>query len=959
VREATCFVGRGFSNRRQFPALLLIAASAGLNVADAQSMTSTTLSFTGSGSGNSSSLSLNGSGTLAPYGSATVAITGGGGSKSLSLTFAFTLADGDTLNASGPGSTGPDQISGTATVGGGTGAFAGATGSFSYSISAPFGTTSSSVQFTLTGSGTIVTNTAASCALQVSPSSLAFAAFSGGDSPPPQTVAIVTTCSTALNFAVTVDAGSAGSAQPSWITVAPSSGVTPGSFTVTVNPGSMPTATYNATIHIAVPGNAGQPPINVLVTFAVSQASPQLQASPSSLNFGARVQTASVQTQVIVLRNSAGGGAISYSTAIAGQSTWLSVSLATGATAPNSPVLLQVTVNSQGLSVGNFHDILQITWSGGVINVAISLFVSSAGSILSVGETGVLFEARQGNGNGQTQNVSVQNLGDPSTTVNFTASLVSGSDWAILSNASGMATPGSPGSFSISVGGDANSLPVGGAYALIQVADPYALNSPQYVVAVLSIAPTSNLPQPHPYPAGVYLTTSTLAQNVTVFTSSTTPVNFQTSASTTDGAKWLTVTPASGVTSTQTPALISISASAAGLANGLYTGNVNVSENGQIRSVNVTFLVTGSTITPPEAARVGFVSEVAPRATGCTPSRVVLAQTALSNNFAVPAGWPSSLIVELYDDCGNPISNGSVVASFSNGDPPLTLTGDQHTNVYSTTWQPSTVIPSMTVTMHAAGGTLVPATGQYAGAIEQNTSPAPTLIPGGTLHIFFNVPTADALGNGLAPGNVAQVFGTGMASTAQAPGVVPLLNSFSGTFMLIGGIQAPLYFVSPGQLDVQVPVELAPNQQYTAIVSANGALTLPVTLNVVPVQPGMAANPDGTVIAQHAADFSLVTATHPAAPGEPLIIYLAGLGATNPPVASGTATPLQLVPAVVQPTISVDGQPAVIGYAGLTPDGVGLYQINFTVPSNARSGALSLVVMQGGLASNTTTLPVN
>jgi uncharacterized protein (TIGR03437 family) len=185
------------------------------------------------------------------------------------------------------------------------------------------------------------------------------------------------------------------------------------------------------------------------------------------------------------------------------------------------------------------------------------------------------------------------------------------------------------------------------------------------------------------------------------------------------------------------------------------------------------------------------------------------------------------------------------------------------------------------------------------------------------------------------------------------------LNNFSGTFMLIGGIQAPLYFVSPGQLDVQVPVELAPNQQYTAIVSANGALTLPVTLNVVPVQPGMAANPDGTVIAQHAADFSLVTATHPAAPGEPLIIYLAGLGATNPPVASGTATPLQLVPAVVQPTISVDGQPAVIGYAGLTPDGVGLYQINFTVPSNARSGTLNLVVMQGGLASNTTTLPVN
>ena len=108
----------------------------------------------------------------------------------------------------------------------------------------------------------------------------------------------------------------------------------------------------------------------------------------------------------------------------------------------------------------------------------------------------------------------------------------------------------------------------------------------------------------------------------------------------------------------------------------------------------------------------------------------------------------------------------------------------------------------------------------------------------------------------------------------------------------------PLYYVSAGQLDIQVPFELTPNQQYTAVVAANGALTLPVTLNIVPVQPGMAAYADGSVIAQHAKDYSLVTAAHPAAPGEPLIIYLAGMGATNPPVLSGDPTPLQLVPVV-------------------------------------------------------------
>jgi uncharacterized protein (TIGR03437 family) len=120
----------------------------------------------------------------------------------------------------------------------------------------------------------------------------------------------------------------------------------------------------------------------------------------------------------------------------------------------------------------------------------------------------------------------------------------------------------------------------------------------------------------------------------------------------------------------------------------------------------------------------------------------------------------------------------------------------------------------------------------------------------------------------------------------------------------------------------------------------------------------MAANPDGTVIAQHTADFSLVTAAHPAAAGESIVIYLAGMGATNPVVAEGIPTPSELVPVDVQPTLTVDGVGAAIGYAGLTPGGVGLYQINFTVPPGARSGNLNLVVMQGGMPANATTLPV-
>jgi uncharacterized protein (TIGR03437 family) len=333
-------------------------------------------------------------------------------------------------------------------------------------------------------------------------------------------------------------------------------------------------------------------------------------------------------------------------------------------------------------------------------------------------------------------------------------------------------------------------------------------------------------------------------------------------------------------------------------------------------------------------------------------------QTGLVNNFSVPAGWPATLIVQLNDDCGSPVSNGSVVASFSNGDPPLTLRGDQTTSIYSATWQPGVVLPQVTITFSASISTFPPVTQQLIGGVNQNTEAAPTLITNGTLNIFFDAPTAAQVGGGLAPGTVSQVYGTGLASTAGSPGVVPLLTEFNGTFMLVGGLEAPLFYVSDSLVNIQVPFELTPNRQYSAVVSTNGAFTLPETIDLVPMQPGVAVFPGGNIIAQHAADYSLVTAAHPVKPGEAVVLYLAGMGSTNPPVQSGDPTPGMLVPATVQPKVNVGGQNADISYAGLTPTGIGLYQINFTVPPNASSGNLDLVVNQGGIASNTSKLPV-
>ena len=93
--------------------------------------------------------------------------------------------------------------------------------------------------------------------------------------------------------------------------------------------------------------------------------------------------------------------------------------------------------------------------------------------------------------------------------------------------------------------------------------------------------------------------------------------------------------------------------------------------------------------------------------------------------------------------------------------------------------------------------------------------------------------------------------------------------------------------------------------------------------------------------------------------GDTLVIYVIGLGVTDPPVATGAggpaAEPLARVAGVqvmlgggFQPSVKVDPL-----YAGLTPNFVGLYQINFTIPADSQTGTVALSLVMDGAVSNT------
>jgi uncharacterized protein (TIGR03437 family) len=100
--------------------------------------------------------------------------------------------------------------------------------------------------------------------------------------------------------------------------------------------------------------------------------------------------------------------------------------------------------------------------------------------------------------------------------------------------------------------------------------------------------------------------------------------------------------------------------------------------------------------------------------------------------------------------------------------------------------------------------------------------------------------------------------------------------------------------------------------------------------------------------------------SHPASAGDALVIYSAGLGAVTPPVETGSASPQSPPAKVSNPiTVTIGGRPALVAFAGLTPNFAGLYQVNVTVPAGITPGAnVPVVLTSGGLSSPPVTIAI-
>jgi uncharacterized protein (TIGR03437 family) len=212
-----------------------------------------------------------------------------------------------------------------------------------------------------------------------------------------------------------------------------------------------------------------------------------------------------------------------------------------------------------------------------------------------------------------------------------------------------------------------------------------------------------------------------------------------------------------------------------------------------------------------------------------------------------------------------------------------------------------------------------------------------------------------------SPGSIISIYGTNLAgTTSDASGMeVPRLpTGLNGTDVRIGGRQAALFFVSPNQINAQVPYETQSGDTQVYVVRGGSAFSAPYALRVGQVSPGIFVTSLGAAVAKNA-DFSLVSASNPAAAGEVLSIFCTGLGAVTPAVASGLLAPAgPIALTLAQPTVTVGGRDAEVLASALAPGFVGLNQVAIRMPSGVPAGNQPVVITSGGVRSNAAPMAV-
>ena len=226
--------------------------------------------------------------------------------------------------------------------------------------------------------------------------------------------------------------------------------------------------------------------------------------------------------------------------------------------------------------------------------------------------------------------------------------------------------------------------------------------------------------------------------------------------------------------------------------------------------------------------------------------------------------------------------------------------------------------------------------------------------------------------NRVAPGSLATLFGTGIATKNVNASTIPLPFILGGVQITVDGFRAAIIFtgVDPyPQVNFQMPSEVQPGTA-NLVVTVNGVDSDPLPVTITSTAPGIFAyDPFGgtldptelQVVAQNPPQYNnsnINSPSNPAPAGSVVVAYMDGTGALRTPVEDGfAATGSDSARASASATIG--GEPAGIQYIGLTPGNVGLAQANVVIPDDLPSGDYPLVLTVGGLVSTSAFISVS
>ncbi len=702
---------------------------------------------------------------------------------------------------------------------------------------------------------------------------------------------------------------------------------------------------------IQVQGDPAKPPA---VDFSLS---------PLSFNFSSGSDPA---VRGLQIRNT-GSGIVPVSLQAGTQNGggWLSVTPSEGVVTAAEPLDVLVRADPSGLDAGSFFGSVNVTsdvapsalqaalQQSAAVPVALS--ISSRSQFLRLSFTGLTFTAVQGGGNPPALPFDIINDGSQPMLFTAAAAAVPSAPWLRVSAAQG--TVNAKARTTLSVAANPGNLIPGVHFGVIEVQASGAAGEVRLLTVVLNLLPAGSRPPPVVDPLGMLFAgtaggAAPKARTVVLSNVSATPVDFSSVRFAEGIVDAFSHSPATGRVNSGEPLEITIQPNTSGLEPGVYRSLLRLTfTDGTRRTISLVLVVgPAQTSTLTRAAALN----------GC-PSKLEVAIASFSGGYPSYVDAPAFLRAEVADDCGQPFVNGSgrSVRAESAGRTVFL----EHKG--SGTWEATldfqiSALQAVEVKAQDISRSLL---GQATTAdnIQPSLAGRPKISAGGVLQgaSFSAAP--------MAPGSIISIFGEGQSTspTGEAATTLPLPQTLAGTRVRAGGVFLPLFYASANQVNASLPLSFGPDSGPLSVIVFRGSVPSdPEEVQFGAARPGLFtlnASGSGEGIFQDV-NFRLISNTLPPAqnpggrtgikPGEPVILYATGLGAVTPPVPAGQpapADPLSTVNANVELTIG--GQPAVIGFKGLTPGFVGFYQVNAIVPAGLAPGNAEVILTVDGVRS--------